>query len=286
MIADRMANTTAKKSLKDKALGTVLINLQQTKLDSKATIRIWARIDDCFKILGELLGLGKIVPQPFHIPDGDCYQIPYNTKGIHDPSCKMILDLRLGSKVIIPVKDAMNYGVVGQVAAKRENHYSILLQEQQGPVKRLLGDWWVHAAINGLVPSIPVVNLEPILVSQKEMKNEPEKIIVPESIQIIQSHHLITDVSSGDNKHHWGLCLGSSAEPFVKEVIWELHPTFRDPEVHCTSFPFSIKRKGWGTFHVKVTIKLKSNEVLNAVHPLSFHDEGDEVRVTEVHLPK
>jgi len=77
----------------------------------------------------------------------------------------------------------------------------------------------------------------------------------------------------------------------VKEVIWELHPTFRDREVHCTIFPFMIKRKGWGTFNVNVTILLNSDsgakqEELRAVHELSFEDEGDEVKVTEVNTSK
>lgn len=56
MNADRMAKTPAKKALQGKALGTVLINLQRTNLDPKCTIRVWAKLDDAFRLLAQKLG--------------------------------------------------------------------------------------------------------------------------------------------------------------------------------------------------------------------------------------
>lgn len=81
MNADRMAKTPAKKSLQNKAIGTVIINLQQTPLDSKCFIRIWAKLDDAFKILAEKLNITVNFNKPT-IPDGDVYYVPYRENGV------------------------------------------------------------------------------------------------------------------------------------------------------------------------------------------------------------
>jgi len=51
MNADRVATTPAKKALKGKALGTVIVSLQQTKLDHLASLRIFATIDEVMEKL-------------------------------------------------------------------------------------------------------------------------------------------------------------------------------------------------------------------------------------------
>jgi methyl coenzyme M reductase beta subunit len=53
MNADRMAWTPAKRYKKGKGNGTIMINLQETDIDEDCTIRVWAKIDDAFKILGK-----------------------------------------------------------------------------------------------------------------------------------------------------------------------------------------------------------------------------------------
>ncbi len=80
MNADRMANTPAKKSKKGNALGTVIINLQQTPLDKKCAIRIWAKLDDAFKLLTQKLNI-TVTPIIPSIPSGDVYMVPYDAKG-------------------------------------------------------------------------------------------------------------------------------------------------------------------------------------------------------------
>lgn len=80
MNADRMAKTPAKKAMNGKGLGTVLINLQQTDLDSMCSVRIWSKLDDAFRILVQKLGL-TVTPIVPSIPPGDVYQVPYNEKG-------------------------------------------------------------------------------------------------------------------------------------------------------------------------------------------------------------
>jgi hypothetical protein len=81
MNADRMAKTPAKKSLQNKAIGTVIINLQQTPLDSRCFIRIWAKLDDAFKILAEKLNIKVDLNKPT-VPDGDVYYVPYGENGV------------------------------------------------------------------------------------------------------------------------------------------------------------------------------------------------------------
>jgi len=166
MNADRMAKTPAKKSRKPlpQALGTVVVNLQQTPLDAFALIRIWAKLDDVFKLLAQKLELGEIKKFPVSIHPGDVYEIPYNAEGCLDPTVKMIWDLRVGAKVMICLKEAKNYGALGQVGSKRGEHYSLFLEESHKKMKetvlRLLGVWWVDCALRGSVLCLPIVNVD------------------------------------------------------------------------------------------------------------------------------
>lgn len=51
MNADRVAETPARKSLSDpEILGTVIINIQQTRIDQISAIRIWGKLDDVFNV--------------------------------------------------------------------------------------------------------------------------------------------------------------------------------------------------------------------------------------------
>jgi len=169
MNADRVAETTAKKSKKNDALGTIIITLQRTKLDVSATVRVWAKLDDAFKVLAKLLEFkdDEILKPPVSPPEGDVYQIPYNAEGKKDTSVRMTLDLRPGSKVIIVTKGARNEGAVGEVekAKKIGGHYTITFHESKKGLKeyvpRALGAWWITDAISGNADTIPVVNENP-----------------------------------------------------------------------------------------------------------------------------
>ena len=61
MNADRMAETPAKRMGRGKALGTVIINLQRTRLDKDCAVRIWAKIDDAMKLLVQKLELQYVL---------------------------------------------------------------------------------------------------------------------------------------------------------------------------------------------------------------------------------
>lgn len=118
------------------------MNLQQTPHDRLARLRIWAKLDESFKILAGKLGLGEIKPQPLQIPAGDVYKVPYNTEGKYDKSCSMVWDLRDGAPIWIAEPNASNFGVPGKILGKRpDGHYKVLLNEQGVPVVRLMGNW-------------------------------------------------------------------------------------------------------------------------------------------------
>lgn len=53
----RRAPLSASELSASQHLGTVLVNLQQTYLDRKSTLRIWAKLDDVFEALAAKLGI-------------------------------------------------------------------------------------------------------------------------------------------------------------------------------------------------------------------------------------
>lgn len=162
MNADRCARTPAKKMIRadPNTIGTVIINLQQTPLDDKTAIRVWARLDDAFKILAEALEL-DMTPIPVQLPEdcGDRFQLPYNRHGKLDNSKLMTLDLRKGREVRIAEKDACNYKERAMVLGRTEEG-DYLLRFQSG-ARRILGKWWILEALSGSIPSIPITNTEP-----------------------------------------------------------------------------------------------------------------------------
>jgi NAD-dependent SIR2 family protein deacetylase len=170
MNADRTARTPAKKSLKKQggALGTVIINLQQTPLDDKCVIRVWAKLDDAFRLLAEKLEIDAD-PVPFSwrkkIGKKNVFIVPYDAEGRKSDTCKMEWDLRPGAEVRVPIEGAMNFGVTGKMGpTSRDDAYYVDLNEKIFPVRRLLGMWWVDAALRGAVPQLPVVNISPKII--------------------------------------------------------------------------------------------------------------------------
>jgi len=118
------------------------------------------------------LEIGEVKPFPLTIHPGDVYEIPYNEQGYLDTSVRMILDLKIGARVIICVQEAKNYLAMGTVGNKREGHYSIFLEETKKNIKqtvlRLFGVWWVDAAIRGSILRIPLVNVDAKVVPVKK----------------------------------------------------------------------------------------------------------------------
>eukprot|EP01012_Entosiphon_sulcatum_P007782 TRINITY_DN14066_c0_g1_i1.p1 TRINITY_DN14066_c0_g1~~TRINITY_DN14066_c0_g1_i1.p1 ORF type:complete len:536 (-),score=59.75 TRINITY_DN14066_c0_g1_i1:4-1584(-) len=331
MNADRVAETPAQKGLSGQALGTIIINLQRTRLDDISAVRIWAKLDDTFQRVAEVLGvIVKTVPPAF--VGGDVFTIPYDHEGKRSDEVRTVLDLRRGQKIRIPIPQASTYNKVAEVVGKdHQGHFLLKFKERQ----RRLGRWWIECALSSAVEQLPVVNIEPRVVDRlpvlpakpapqpvvpeapvaepptlteahKEDEHEqehdsesedelessasfdvcvpstPEPPPLPATLSVVQSHHTLEGSRS---QHSWGLRLEDSAASFVEQVEWRLHPSFRHPNVTCTTVPFAISRKGWGSFTVDFLIKLKPHyggATLRGKHELTFEGEGDAVSVIKI----
>jgi len=88
--------------------------------------------------------------------------------------------------------------------------------------------------------------------------------------------------SDDQNTHDWTMFVrlsdklqtkGMKIEDVVESVTYGLHPTFVPPSVKVSQAPFELKRLGWGTFDVDVTIKFQPELKLQPVtvkHTLDF----------------
>eukprot|EP00345_Euplotes_harpa_P003747 CAMPEP_0168330210 /NCGR_PEP_ID=MMETSP0213-20121227/7580_1 /TAXON_ID=151035 /ORGANISM="Euplotes harpa, Strain FSP1.4" /LENGTH=180 /DNA_ID=CAMNT_0008333707 /DNA_START=263 /DNA_END=805 /DNA_ORIENTATION=- len=68
-------------------------------------------------------------------------------------------------------------------------------------------------------------------------------------------------------------------EKLIRNVVFKLHPTFRNPTRTITKFPFQLTTTGWGTFEMPMIINWKDNtkmEPLRLTHTISFDDRGAE----------
>jgi len=188
--ADQVAIKTASRSRKNcdyqggGALGTVMINLQQTQHDGKSSIRIFGKSDDVMKRLLEKLSIPSPVLEPSTFKKDPRVLVPYDAEGNRSNKYKMWLDLRKGTKVkltkghncqgagqpaylhIGAQKPVVYRGIMrnngpghGFVAKYDDNIVGIeLIIEGQSMV---LGQWWIDAAIRGGPLSLPIVNVDP-----------------------------------------------------------------------------------------------------------------------------
>ncbi len=177
MNADRMAKTPAKKMLRNQgALGTIIINLQRTPLDDKAAVRVWAKLDDAFKLLLKELDIDEQVIRSLpkygvDIPSKykeDVFPLPYDDKGVPSKTHTMTLDLRKGTKVRICAPGASNENAIGTVVGKRNGDWSIEFKEKDKIKRRIFGKWFVVEALRGEITQLPLVNQKPVLKERKK----------------------------------------------------------------------------------------------------------------------
>jgi len=171
MNADRIASTTARRARGGEAgvQGTVLINLQRTVMDASVQLRIFAGIDTVMAMLARSLALpegGETLPAgPPGGAEGqeDVFELPYSGEGrlARDSQPRIRLDLRPGARVRLvdqPAWDKERCGDVATVEGRNaDGHFVIRMPFGGGCASRLLGSWWVQAALEGCVASIPVV---------------------------------------------------------------------------------------------------------------------------------
>mmetsp|Transcript_2021 Transcript_2021/g.4559 ORF Transcript_2021/g.4559 Transcript_2021/m.4559 type:complete len:423 (+) Transcript_2021:134-1402(+) len=186
--ADQVPINAAYRSLHNdntSSLGMVVINLQQTPQDGKASLRIFGSTDDVFRQLFHSMHfkLPKALPKQYKFPKDKRFLVPYdsngdlylvsnggNNKTDNDNSYKMVWDLSVNAKVRI-----VNHNVEG---AGQPSHKPVLAQNPQlhgrilgwddesmsirismsGSVFRM-GYWWIETAIQGRTPNLPLVNV-------------------------------------------------------------------------------------------------------------------------------
>eukprot|EP01124_Arcella_intermedia_P010759 TRINITY_DN1729_c0_g1_i1.p1 TRINITY_DN1729_c0_g1~~TRINITY_DN1729_c0_g1_i1.p1 ORF type:complete len:475 (-),score=105.90 TRINITY_DN1729_c0_g1_i1:19-1443(-) len=277
MTSDILVKVPAEKALASPrtAIGSVIINLQATALDSSTSLRIWAPLDDVFQRIAKKLELGMPVMPSF--PEEDVFVVPYNAKGRKDDHSLMQLNLTTGSAVMVPIQKAANYGAKGKVIGKKHGHYYINLIENGFSINRLLGRWWITAAMSGSVPILPIINDPPIIETTEPKIQEGQ---TRPHIKVLQSHTTLQ--VNGETKHKWTLSINPSAVEYIKEVTWRLHNSYDQALVNLSTPPFSIKRTSQDTSTVHITILLKNSQTLKLTHKLSFLYDGEIVKVTEV----
>ena len=162
MNADRMAQTVSKKAKKKQAIGAVMVNLQQTRIDSETCLRIYAKLDDVFKLLAKELSLdvkpmshehvpnycGKQVEKDVFVFDGYDGKTGMRAKG---KTCR--LDMREGSNVTLTCGPHRgDDGVV--VEKRRQGHYRIRFRHAikkrsklKVPFQRTMGTWWCEVSV-------------------------------------------------------------------------------------------------------------------------------------------
>jgi len=227
MNADRVATTVADRAAAgdvtsdgNVALGTVIISLQQTQMDSKSALRIFARIDDVMTALATELQVAPAVPpcyqlDPRHIAVTgaeehllDCrsalcqqdedgiFRIPYGTDGESlgsldavPPESLAVLDLREGA--VVRIVSGPYAGDQGEVVGRsRTGHYQIRFmhtltkrngQTWKAPMTHTMGAWLVAEATLGLLDRFPVESVAP-----QEVLETEELVMARQEHQVMQ----------------------------------------------------------------------------------------------------
>ena len=198
--ADRLVSETAARSMQRPrrgggALGSVIINLQQTPEDGDATLRLFGRTDDMLPPLLTALGVAAVAAVPPTWPRESCALVPYSADGMRlaagaagvAPSDMTWLDLRDGARVRITsghnIQGAKQpsfmhigappavTGVVGQngvlrrsapgvgKVVRRDEASESFILEIEG-TQMHLGIWWLEAAARGGPAQLPVTNVQ------------------------------------------------------------------------------------------------------------------------------
>lgn len=96
---DKVAMEASDRSLEAEALGSVIINLQQTEQDGVSSLRIFANIDDVFRALLQELDLSIDETILWKDPPNTRVTVPYNRNGVRSHRLRMIIDLTAGNKI-------------------------------------------------------------------------------------------------------------------------------------------------------------------------------------------
>merc|ERR1711959_133913 len=153
-------------------MGAPLLCPATDTYDSISSLRIFATIDQVMEMLATELQI-NVPAVPAHRPWKESpilRDLPYTADGLKSESARLTLDLRPGSKLRVvnqPAWDCEVYGSICEVTASpdfrdKEGHISLLFGKDcaAGSRVRVLGRWWLDAAIEGSIDCLPVVPCE------------------------------------------------------------------------------------------------------------------------------
>lgn len=190
MNADRLVKTCSERAERTKskhdALGSVIVSLQTTPHDAQASVRVYATIDRTMELLAEHLVLDvpptqtplpplPTVPRPLGI-EREVFEVPYDERGqrLEEGHLRRSWDLRYRSIHFITI--GPNKGARAIILGKLEDtHYRVgirLRPDFQGDYEeiRIMGSWWVNAAVAGEVEMLPIMNLD-----EKQVATDDER---------------------------------------------------------------------------------------------------------------
>jgi hypothetical protein len=164
------------------------LHYKKTVHDHNSSLRIFALIDDVFKLLAEemKLDLSHLMPSPQAAEDqkegvesssslsqevvdseqDHVFSVPFNEQGlpigINEPN-QNLRKLDLNDGALLTITDGPDKGAKAVVIGRdKDGHYRLSIestsQNSQESETRLLGRWWPQNAIDGEVSYIPVVN--------------------------------------------------------------------------------------------------------------------------------
>lgn len=167
MNADKLAEKVSGRAIQKNALGIVIINLQQTRLDKSSSLRIWSKLGDTFQILSKLLNLDEI-EDPVWKPKLDfdnvhIFDIPYDDKGKLSAELHK-LNLSIGASLMIVDPNAPNYGASLTVLEKDKSGDWVLQEHARSEndinKRRRLHRWWIDVAQRGRLLQFPLCNIQ------------------------------------------------------------------------------------------------------------------------------
>ena len=173
---DYIAENVAKRSLIGECLGLVIVGLQQTPMDGKATLRIFSELDRFLQILCKILSVEVTTEAP-SMKITHTATVPYDTHGKLSSSMAVTINLNQGQKIRLSSghnwhgaaqNNKLCIGQQGNKKLQVESGIGRVVRycsTQQAweleidGVKMLLGFWWLCAARAGGPKCLPVFNV-------------------------------------------------------------------------------------------------------------------------------
>lgn len=169
MNADRLASSARR---------SVLVNLQKTRLDDRATVRVWAKCDEFFALLMKEMGFtatkeeedGVFVNEEHFPPRVDWSKpvmCPYDAasgRRFEDkPKRETALDLSIGSVIEVVHPLASNRGAKFTVAEEDEDGNLVCISVASSKpgklaVHKRMGRWYIAALARGELEFLPIAN--------------------------------------------------------------------------------------------------------------------------------